>query len=610
MKNTKKQLELLAPARNLEIGKLAVLAGADAVYIGAPSFGARAQASNSWSDVSSLVKFAHQYYVKVYVVLNTIFFDNEASAVKDMIWKAYELGVDALIIQDLGILEMDLPPIPLFASTQTDNYNVGQIKFLEKAGFSRIILARELSLSEIKNISKNTSVELEAFVHGALCVSFSGHCYFSQIMSGRSANRGACSQACRLPFSLVDATGKELMTEKHLLSTKDLNLINHLPKLVEAGITSFKIEGRLKDATYVANVVASYRKELDKIIATDENLEQASSGVAIHDFTPDLAKTFNRGYTDYFINGRQSDIVSPDNQKSLGKFIGKVKKVDHRYFTLDKEVDLHNGDGLCWLNSRGMLNGTNVNLYSEGKIYPNKWIPLSPGTLIYRNQDPVFEKEVINGLSRFVEVTVSVLENDQAWIIKAVDEDDNQAEIILSIAKELANKPGAATDNWRLSLSKTGDSIFKVKEVNFDWQAPGFAPLSVLNDGRRQLFEALLVERLKNFKRLEVTHKKTKHPYLVKELDYSYNVANSLARAFYERHGAKVIEEAVEKTGDNKNKKLMTTKHCLRYFLGACPKKAGVTKTLFKEPLFLVYNGNKYPLKFDCTKCVMEIWNN
>ncbi|MFZ2310799.1 MAG: peptidase U32 family protein, partial [Patescibacteria group bacterium] len=278
MKDIKKTLELLAPARNLEIGKLAVLAGADAVYIGAPSFGARAQAGNSWSDIAALVEFAHKYYVKVYVVLNTIFFDNEATAVKDMIWKAYDLGVDALIVQDMGILEMDLPPIPLFASTQTDNYSVEQIKFLEKAGFSRVILARELSLSEIRNIAKSTKVELETFVHGSLCVSFSGHCYFSQALSGRSANRGVCQQACRLPFSLVDSTGKELMNEKYLLSTKDLNLISHLGELIEAGVTSFKIEGRLKDATYVANVVASYREELDKIIAQDSNLSRASSG--------------------------------------------------------------------------------------------------------------------------------------------------------------------------------------------------------------------------------------------------------------------------------------------------------------------------------------------
>jgi len=610
MKNIKKTLELLAPARNLEIGKLAVLAGADAIYIGAPNFGARAQASNSWSDVAVLVEFAHKYYVKVYVVLNTIFFDNEVTLVKDMIWKAYELGVDAVIIQDLGIFEMDLPPIPLFASTQTDNYNVGQIKFLEKVGFSRIILARELSLSEIKNISKNTKVELEAFVHGALCVSFSGHCYFSQALSGRSANRGVCQQACRLPFSLVDATGKELMTEKYLLSTKDLNLFNHLSELVEAGISSFKIEGRLKDATYVTNVVASYRAELDKIIAQNNNLKQASSGVTICNFIPDLAKTFNRGFTDYFINGRQSDIVSPDNQKSLGKFIGKVKKVDHRYFTLDRNVDLHNGDGLCWLNSRGMLNGTNINLVTEGKIYPNKWIPLAPGTLIYRNQDPVFEKEVLSGVNRFIEASVTVSESEQGWVIKAVDEDDNQAEIILPIAKALADKPEQALDNWRLALSKSGDSIFRIKDIIFNWNAPGFAPLSVLNDGRRQLLEALLTERLKNYQRQEVIHKKTKHPYLVKELDYSYNVSNSLARSFYERHGVKVVEEALEKTGYNKNKKLMITKHCLRYFLGACPKKAGTALTPFKEPLFLVYNGNKYRLKFDCNKCVMEIWNN
>jgi putative protease len=610
MKDKKIPLELLAPARNLEIGKSAILAGADAVYIGAPRFGARAAASNSWEDIAKLVEFAHKYYAKVYVALNTIFFDDEATAVKETAWTAYKIGVDALIVQDMGILELDLPPIKLFASTQTNNYHLDRIKFLEKAGFSRIILARELSLREIKEIRKHTKVELEMFVHGSICVSFSGQCYFSQALSGRSANRGNCQQVCRLPFSLLDGNGAELAKDKYLLSPKDLNLINHLEELANSGITSFKIEGRLKDAAYVINVVAKYRAELDRIIAQDNKFCRASSGASTTNFIPDLARTFNRGYTDYFIKGRQPEIISPDSQKSLGKFIGKIKRVDHRYFTLDRPFDLNNGDGLCWFNARGELKGTNVNLISDGKIYPNKWIPLSPDTFVYCNQDQAFEKSVLSGVSREVEVILSVSETDQNWIVKACDEDNNEVELIIENPKVIAEKGEQAQENWQKALSKSGDSIFKISTILFTWEKPGFLPLSALNEIRRRLLDNLLLARIGNYQRESIIHKKTTHPYPVTELDYSYNVANSLARDFYKRHGAQVIEEAMEKNHDSRGKKLMTTKHCLRYFLGACPVKSPKSAKTISEPLFLVYNGNKYRLKFDCAKCVMEIWNN
>lgn len=610
MKNNKKKIELLAPARNLKIGQSAILAGADAVYIGSPSFGARAAAGNSWEDIAKLVEFAHKYYAKVYVALNTIFFDEEIEAVKDAIWKAYSLGVDALIVQDIGILEMDLPPIPLFASTQTNNYDLDRIKFLGKAGFSRIILARELSLKEIKEIRKNTSADLEMFVHGAICVSFSGQCYFSQALSGRSANRGVCQQACRLPFSLIDGGGTELAKNKFLLSPKDLNLIDHLEELVEAGVTSFKIEGRLKDETYVINVVSKYREELDKIISADPKLCRASSGKSVASFTPDLSKTFNRGYTDYFIKGRQAEIISPDSQKSLGKFIGKVKKVDHRYFTLDRPFELSNGDGLCWFNSQKELKGTNVNLVSEGKIYPNKWIPLPPGTFIYCNQDQAFEKAVLNGVRREVEVILNISETADNWTIKAADEDGNQIEMIIPEKKVFAEKEDQAKANWEKSLSKTGESIFAIATISFDWEKPGFLPLSILNEARRQLFEGLVSERLKNYKRELEPHNKNNAVYPAKELDYSYNISNRLSRNFYERHGSYVVEEAMEKTRHSRGQKIMTTRHCLRYFLGACNVKMSQKAKTIKEPLFLVYNGNRYRIKFDCSKCQMEIWND
>lgn len=612
MKKTNKiKLELLAPARNLETGRQAILAGADAVYIGGPSFGARSAASNSWKDIRSLVDFAHQYYAKVYLTINTIFFNEETESIKEAVWQAYDNGVDALIIQDMGILEFDLPPIPIHASTQTNNYDLAQIKFLEKTGFSRVVLARELSLPEITEIRKNTDIELEYFVHGALCVSMSGQCYFSEALSGRSANRGCCQQVCRLPFSLVDADGKELAKDQYLLSTKDLNLIDSLKELADAGITSFKIEGRLKDPVYVTNVVAKYRQELDKIIENSEGKYiKASSGKIDLAFKPDLAKTFNRGYTDYFLHGRHQEIISPENQKSLGKYIGKVKRVDHRYFTLDTPFKLSNGDGICWLNPRGGLCGTNINLVSDGKIYPNKWIPLKPGTLIYCNQDQNFEKAVTSGASRTILFDIEIKDLKNGWQLTAIDEDHNIAELKIEADKVKAEKPEQAGQNWEMQLRKMGNTIFEVGNIKFDWQEPSFVPVSVLNEWRRQLIDLLIAKRLENYPREISKFEITDHPYPIKKLDYSYNIANDLAKAFYLRHGSTVIEKALELQEDKRGKKLMTTKHCLRYFLNACPRRAKKGAASLKEPLYLVYNGKRYPLKFDCDNCRMEIYNS
>lgn len=609
MNKTKIKLELLAPARNLEIGKAAILAGADAVYIGGPSFGARAAAGNSWADVKSLVDFAHSYYAKVYLTLNTIFYNEETDLVKKTIWQAYELGVDAIIIQDMGILEMDLPPIKIHASTQTNNCEIEHLKFLEKAGISRVVLARELSLPEITKIREQTKIELEFFVHGALCVSYSGRCYFSQALSGRSANRGVCQQVCRLPFSLVDASGREIIKDKYLLSAKDLNLINQLPQLIEAGITSFKIEGRLKDRIYVTNVVARYREELDRIISESEgHYLKASSGKTELKFKPDLAKTFNRGYTEYFLNGRREEVISPDYQKSLGKYVGKVKRVDHRYFVLDKKIKLKNGDGLCWLNPRGGLCGTNINLIDGEKIYPNKWIPLKPGTLVYCNQDQTFEKEVLGGASRFISASIQVEESPKGLILKAADEDNNSVEIIKEFEKNIAKKEEQALSNWRGQLSKSGETIFKIEEVKLNWLKPLFIPISILNDWRRDLLEALYLKRVSSYQRQELVFKKTSHKYPVKELDYNYNIANDLAASFYKLHGAVVTEQALELQNGAQGKRLMTTKHCLLNYLNACLIKNPNSKD-FKMPLYLLYGGKKYLLKFDCQRCVMEIWH-
>lgn len=619
------ELELLAPAKDMETGKAAVLAGADAVYIGGPQFSARFAAGNSWKDIEELVKFAHQYHVKIYLAINTIFFDYETDSVIASIYKAYDRGVDAIIVQDMGIMEMELPPIPVFASTQTNNYDVEQVQFLEKAGFSRVILARECSLEQIKKIREATKVDLEFFVHGALCVSFSGRCYFSQSLCGKSANRGKCIQVCRMPFTLIDDNGKHLANDKFLLSLKDFNLSASLNELVDAGITSFKIEGRLKSDIYVSNVVAKYRQELDKIIAGSKGkYKKASSGIVKLSFDPDLERTFNRGYTNYFLHGRpssanasagkQNDIISLDSQKSLGKFMGKVKEIRKDCFILDRASDLTNADGLCWFDptpgSGQALVGTNINSVSNGRIYPNKWPPLKIGTDIYRNMDVDFEKKVANGAERYVAADFAIKETDKGFSITAKDEDGNEVKTEFNAEKKLAEKPAFVEENWKKQLSKLGDTIFYARDFSFDLSKPYFLPLSTMNEWRRAVIAELYKKRVESYQRISADHIKTDNPYPHKELDYSFNVSNSLAKAFYERHGASVIQDSFEQQTNNKGRKIMTTKHCLRYFLGACPKNIEKGKVEFKEPLFLFYNGKKYPLKFDCQKCVMEIYNH
>jgi putative protease len=457
-------LELLAPARDFTTGKVAILAGADAIYIGGPKFGARQAAGNAWGDIEQLVKFAHQYYAKIYVTINTIFSDEETDLVKESIQKAYDIGVDAIIIQDMGILEMDLPPIPLIASTQCHNYEAEHIKFLEEAGLSRVILARELNLEQIKEIRAKTKVDLEIFVHGALCVSFSGRCYFSQALSGKSANRGQCMQACRLPFSLEDSTGKVLVKDKFLLSLKDLNLSGSIKDLVKEGITSFKIEGRLKNEIYVANVVAKYSQELNKIIEESEGkYRRFSSGKVELNFEPDLEKTFNRGFTDYFLHGRRpvSAIASADTQKSIGKFMGKVKNIERDFFVLDRPSDLQNGDGICWIepNSSDGLVGINVNIVSGNKIYPNRVFPTKSGIDIYRNFDPAFEKKVAHGAQRKVAVDFVAKETNKGFDIVAEDEDGNQAKIEVEIEKKPAQKPELVLSSWKGQFSKLGETV-------------------------------------------------------------------------------------------------------------------------------------------------------
>jgi putative protease len=600
-------LELLSPAKDLETGKVAIRSGADAVYIGGPGFSARSAAGNSWEDIGSLCDFAHQYYSKVYVAVNTIFFDGEEGRVQNSLDKAYKSGADAIIIQDMGILKLALPPIPIIASTQCHNHEPAHIKFLMDSGFSRVILARELSIDQIRKIHDEVpEIDLEAFVHGALCVSYSGRCYFSQYLTGRSANRGRCMQTCRLPFDLIESSGNVIEKNKYLLSAKDLCMSGHLKELIDAGVTSFKIEGRLKDASYVGNTTASYSRELDGIVAESRGrYARASSGRVKLSFEPDLSKSFNRTFTEYFYFGRKENVISEDGQKSLGEFIGKVKVIKTNCFELDRDNDLKNGDGLCWCGADGKLEGVNINSVEGEKIFPFKKFPFREGIDIYRNENPSFEKSVINGAERRVTASVEVSEAGGKFIVRAEDEDRNQVELQFPHEKTEAKDPAAAEENWKKQFSKTGDTIFELKKFDLTAGQNYFVPVSSLNRWRRETLSVLLDERLRNYPRLFNSHEKEVYEYPAKHIDSYYNVSNKYAEEFFRDAGAEVVEKVFETLDKEKIITLMTTKHCLKHHLGSCPKFGGTKK--FNEPLFLALNGHRYRLIFDCKDCVMRI---
>ena len=604
-----KKIELLAPAKNLESGITAINYGADAVYIGASKFGARVAAGNSLADIKKLSDYAHKYNSKVYVTINTILFDNELDEVEKAIHQLYNEGIDAVIIQDMGILEMNLPPIPIFASTQTNNYTWQKIKFLEDIGIQRVILARELSLPQIKEIKAHTNVDLEFFVHGALCVSFSGQCYFSHAIDKGSANRGACAQACRAYYSLIDNSGKMLIKNKHLLSLKDLNLSNHINDLMDAGISSFKIEGRLKDIDYVKNITSHYRKQIDQALAKRDGFKKSSSGKVYFDFTSDPEKTFNRGYTNYFIKNRNKDIVSINTQKSLGKPVGKVKSIsdNYTYFMLDSTEKLINGDGICFFDKQEILQGTKINKTDNNKIYPSSFDNIEIDTEIFRNFDAGFTKQLSSSKTeRKISASISITENENGISINAIDEDENKIQWSYKKTKETARNPDKALENINKQLSKSGDSIFKIKELTVNLKTPLFFPISELNELRRKTLTLLEDERLKNYTRESFQITKNETPYPEKPIDYKGNVLNKNAVQFYKRHGAEITEKAFEIQTDFTGKEIMTTRHCIKYQMGACEKYEKTPRKI-SEPLYIQDNNRKYKLEFDCANCVMKV---
>ncbi len=603
------KLELLSPAKNLEFGREAVNHGADALYVGAPAFGARAAATNTLNDIEALVKYAHLYGSKVFATVNTILFDDELEPAVGMIRQLYNMGVDALIIQDLGLLECDLPPIELHASTQCHNASIERIKFMESAGFRRIILARETSLEQVRAIRAATSVDLEAFVHGALCVSYSGQCYMSQYLNGRSGNRGCCSQPCRSTYDLYTSDGRLLIKDRHLLSLRDFNASQQLASMIDAGITSFKIEGRLKDISYVKNITAYYRQLLDSMM---DGHERASSGTCKFFFTPDPDRTFNRGYTDYFLRQRQP-MASFATQKSLGKRIGEVTSVGRTSLTISGVEPFANGDGLCFFDSDGRLQGFMVNGVQGRTVIPNVMPDIKVGTPIWRNNDQRFEKQLAGrSAERKIGVRLRFSSADDGFTLEVEDEDG--LTVTRSIAAEHQPVTGSLEKASALivkQLSKLGDSPFVAVKMEDTTEGQYFLPASVLNELRREAVERLIEHRISYFHPADCQRIDRCEPYPSTDLDYRANVVNSKAEEFYNHHGINKIERGVELTADYDGKALMTTKYCLRYELGCClqGKSNGGPQVPLQptDKLVLVNNTRRFQLEFDCHECLMRI---
>jgi 23S rRNA 5-hydroxycytidine C2501 synthase len=607
----KKKIEILAPARDLIGGMAAINSGADAVYIGAPQFGARSNANNSIEDVAALVKYAHLFNAQVFVVMNTILYDNELDTCRAMIWELYGIGVDALIIQDMAIMEMDLPPIVLHASTQANNRDADKIKFLKDAGIKRVVLARELNLHQIKTIYDEADVELEFFVTGALCVSFSGNCYMSVANGERSANRGSCAQNCRLPYNLIDGNGETLIKNSHLLSIKDLDVSDQIPNLIEAGIVSFKIEGRLKDVAYVKNNVSYLRQKLDSYLEGSDKYTKASSGKCTYTFDSTLNRTFNRGYTDYFVNERHASIGSWESPKSKGQYIGKLIRTIGDAYEIENGELLNNGDGLCFINEQNEADGIYVNKAENGKVYPNVLKEIKNGTFIYRNNDVAFIKivEREDSAIRKIGTTLLLTENENGFELIATDEDGNVSKVTLEHAKEQTKTGESIAENFKVQLAKTGFTPYSADEIDVVFSQNWFLPISKVNEMRRNVFEQLSEIRLANYKREEHQLVKTSHPYPETKLDFMYNVSNKTARKFYERHGVTEIEKAFELQWDPGKSRVMTTKYCIKYELKKCPiHQKDIVGVKVKEPLVLKQGELEYKLKFNCKPCEMEIW--
>lgn len=614
MQKTRHHLELLAPAKNADFGIEAINHGADAVYIGGPAFGARAKAPNTVADIERLVKHAHRYHAEVFVALNTIFHDNELEGVRELVHQLYDIGTDALIIQDMGLLEMDLPPIQLHASTQTDIRTVEKAVFLDQVGFSQLVLARELDLNTVKKIADATSCNLEYFIHGALCVAFSGQCYISHAHTGRSANRGECSQECRLPFTLEDQKGRIIGKDKHFLSMKDNDQSANLRALIQAGVSSFKIEGRYKDLSYVKNATAHYRLLLDEILEEMPEYAKSSSGHCTYTFTPQPEKTFNRSATDYFANGRQADIGAFDTPKFAGEELGKITKVGNDYFEVETNVELHNGDGVCFFDVHKELVGLRVNTVEGKRLYPNDMpVDMRRGMTVFRNRDHAFMRLLEkDSAQRKMDVEMVLNETPTGYALAITDEAGFSAAVTVNIEKQPAQNVEKAENSLCENLGKLGGTDFTARNISIQTNQPCFIPASAINNLRREAIEQLIEIRMLGYER-PGRRPAAEPPAIYPEdtLTYLANVYNRQARAFYQKHGVKLIAAAYEANQELDEVPLMITKHCLRFSHGLCPKEAkgviGVQGTVTAEPMTLISGNDRFTLKFDCKPCEMHV---
>lgn len=626
------QIELLSPARDADIGIEAVNHGADAVYIGGPAFGARAGAGNDIRDLERLIAHAHRFHSRVFITLNTILRDDELEGARQMAWQVYNAGADALIIQDMGLLELDLPPIQLHASTQTDIRTPKKARFLQDCGLSQIVLARELTAAQIAAVRAATDPQrcaIEFFIHGALCVAYSGQCFISHAQTGRSANRGDCSQTCRLPYQVTDAQGRIVAHDKHVLSMKDNNQSDNLRALIDAGVRSFKIEGRYKDMATVKNVTAHYRRALDELLAARRDLRPASSGRCSYSFTPQPAQGYNRGGTDYFVNGRQIDIGAFDSPKHAGLPLGWVMKVDGEGFEIEPDDDdatLNNGDALTWWDLQGELQGAAVNTAAAvaGPGGRPRWrvVPAQPpaalkdlraGSAIARNRDMAWERLLARpSAERRIALDLTLACSAGGVELALKDADGHRASVRLDAPQAPARDAARARLQIEQGLAKLGDSIFSARRVRLAGGEPPFLAAAVVNALRRDgiaALEAVRAAALQPLARAQPVVPPVAYPE--DTLSYLANVYNARAAAFYARHGVRLIEPAYESRQALGEVSLMITRHCVRFSLSLCPKQAkgvtGVQGTLRADPLTLVHEDLRYTLRFDCKACEMHV---
>ena len=608
------RLELLAPAKNADYGIEAIRHGADAVYIGGPAFGARATAGNSVEDIARLCAFAHKYHAQVFVALNTILMDDELETAEKLIWDVYNAGADALIVQDMGVLQLNLPPIALHASTQMDNRNPEKVAFLEQVGFSQVVLARELGLSQIREVAAHTNMQIEFFIHGALCVAYSGLCNLSHAFSNRSANRGECSQMCRLPGNLKTRQGDVLAQNEHLLSLKDNNQTDNLEALIDAGVRSFKIEGRLKDLSYVKNVTAHYRQKLDAIMARRPEFVASSHGRTEHTFTPDPEKTFNRGSTDYFVNERSQGIKDFRSPKYIGQDVGKVVAIGKDFIQVSSTHEFNNGDGLAYFppnyamakQSDDKLQGLRVNRAEGHKLHVLQ-VPrdLRVGMTLYRNHNQAFETLLSKeSAKRIIGVDMRLTDTATGVALTMTDVYGLSATVELAVEKTPATDAEKTLQTIRTQLSKLGSTDFTARQISIETAQPWFLPASVLNGLRRDAVAALELARVEGYQRPKPWKYNQDAVYPFKHLSYLGNVANEKAKEFYQRHGVIEIQDTYEKNGVTEDVPLMITKHCLRFNFNLCPKEVPGIKA---DPMVLEIGNDVLKLVFDCPKCEMMV---